>query len=159
VLVFDQFEEIFTLQSHQARQSIARQIGELVGGGVPQRIRQVLLAQRKKDENGVGYSEKPPTLKLVISLREDYVGALQELFPEVPSILSNRVRLTPLNKEQAYAAVVEPAGLEHEHFRTRPLTVSGRVWANAPSWRVASGLTISGNKPKQNDNWPYRLRV
>jgi formylglycine-generating enzyme required for sulfatase activity len=120
VLVLDQFEEIFTLQDADARRAIARELGELVGGGLPERIR---LRKRALRERGVslGFSDAPPEVKLIVSLREEYVGTLQEIFPEVPSILSNRVRLAPLAREQAEEAVTKPP-LSEGAYRTRPFT-------------------------------------
>ncbi len=119
VLVLDQFEEVFTLQSPQGRKAISRQLGELVGSGLPPRIREQYIRQKTDNSQRVVYSEKPPDLKLVISLREDYVGALQELFPEMPTILSNRVRLAAMTPAQARDAVVEPAQMDDDHFSTR----------------------------------------
>ncbi|MFQ5588602.1 MAG: SUMF1/EgtB/PvdO family nonheme iron enzyme [Nitrospiria bacterium] len=43
---------------------------------------------------------------------------MQEIFPEVPSILANRVHLAPLTREQALKAVTEPAGLGLSDFHT-----------------------------------------
>ena len=109
VLVLDQFEEIFTLQSAANRQWLARQLGELAGDGLPQSLRARLQPGEK-----LPYSEKPPTVKIVLSLREDYLGALQELSGEIPRILENRFRLTTMSREQARAAVLEPARLAQE---------------------------------------------
>ncbi|MDG4561234.1 MAG: hypothetical protein P9E88_08080, partial [Candidatus Competibacter sp.] len=109
VLVLDQFEEIFTLQTADKRQWLARQLGELVGDGLPQSLRARLQPGEK-----LPYSEKPPAVKIVLSLREDYLGALQELSGEIPRILENRFRLTTLNREQAHAAVLKPARLAQE---------------------------------------------
>ena len=120
VLVLDQFEEIFTLQDATARRAIARELGELVGGGLPERIRQRKRAlSTHEGDNSLGFSDAPPEVKLIISLREEYVGTLQEIFSEVPSILSNRVRLAPLAREQAEQAVIKPS-LSEDAFRTRP---------------------------------------
>jgi formylglycine-generating enzyme required for sulfatase activity len=120
VLVLDQFEEIFTLLDAEARQAIARELGELVGGGLPERIRLRKRALSIREGGAsLGFSDAPPEVKLIVSLREEYVGTLQEIFPEVPSILSNRVRLAPLAREQAIKAVTEPA-LSKDAFRTRP---------------------------------------
>ncbi len=121
VLVLDQFEEIFTLQEEEARLAIARQIGELVGSGQPERIRKKRPElQKGSDREPFLFSDKPPVVKLIISMREEYVGTLQEIFPEVPTILSNRVRLTPLSREKAEEAVVGPARYDDGEFKTKP---------------------------------------
>ncbi|MCP4044148.1 MAG: hypothetical protein GY731_19710, partial [Gammaproteobacteria bacterium] len=115
VLVLDQFEEMFTLQSAEGRRAIAEEIGQLAGGGMPGRVK-----QRRRDGEELPFSESPPEVKVVLSLREEYVGALQELFPEVPNILGERVRLAPMSREQAELAIVEPAVLSEPGFKTQP---------------------------------------
>lgn len=114
VLVLDQFEEIFNLQDPERRTGFASQLGELLSGGLPPSIRERLDRGEQLD-----YSDKPPALKLVISLRWEYVGRLEELFPQIPSILSHRFLLQPLNREQARLAIVEPSRLPDEGFVTR----------------------------------------
>jgi tetratricopeptide (TPR) repeat protein len=110
--------QIFTLQSAANRQWMARELGELVGRGLPQHIRARLQAGEP-----ISYSEQPPVVKVIISLREDYLGTLQELADEVPQILENRFRLTAMSPEQAHPAVVEPPLLpQGELFATRPFS-------------------------------------
>lgn len=121
VLVLDQFEDIFTLQDNEARLAIARQIGELLSSGQPERIRKKRPELRKGSERKPFlFSDTPPVVKLIISMREEYVGTLQEIFPEVPTVLSNRVRLTPLSRGQAEEAVVGPALYDDGEFKTKP---------------------------------------
>lgn len=115
VVVLDQFEEIFTLQDLKRRQEIAAEIGQLVNGGIPERLR-----QKRRSGEKIKYSEKPPEIKIVISLREEYVGALQELFPQVPNILNERVRLSPMSRKNAELAVVTPAAVKDTQFKTAP---------------------------------------
>ncbi len=115
VIILDQFEEIFTLQNQARRQKIAAEIGQLVNGGIPERVR-----EKRRKGRELEYSEKPPEIKIVISLREEYVGALQELFPQVSNILNERVRLSPMSREHAELAVITPAAVEDNRFKTAP---------------------------------------
>lgn len=48
-------------------------------------------------------------LHWVISLREDYVGALYDLHEQIPSIMHNMYRLKKLTPKQARDAIVKPA--------------------------------------------------
>jgi tetratricopeptide (TPR) repeat protein len=111
VLIFDQFEELFTLQDHARRTEIVRELADLTSSRLPEQIR----AKRRAGET-LPYSDRPPEVKIVLSLREDYLGALQELSSELPSILEQRFRLTEFGEAQARAAMEEPAKIADEHL-------------------------------------------
>lgn len=116
VLVFDQFEELFTLQPESVRTTVATQLGELSVRGLPTRIRHRVQAGEQ-----MRYTDTPPDVKVILSLREEYVGALEDLVPNVPAVFEQRFRLAPLNTADARRAVVEPAALDKPHlFATRP---------------------------------------
>lgn len=116
VLVFDQFEELFTLQSESVRQAVAVQLGELTVRGLPTRMR-----ERTQAGEQIRYTDAPPDVKVILSLREEYVGALEDLVPNVPALFEQRFRLAPLTTADARRAVVEPAALDKPHlFATRP---------------------------------------
>lgn len=116
VLVFDQFEELFTLQSGTFRAALGAQLGELASRGLPAR-----LYQRAEKGERSPYSDAPPDVKLILSLREEYLGGLEDLAPNVPAIFEQRFRLAPLGKEVARSAIIEPAKLDRaDLFKTRP---------------------------------------
>lgn len=121
VLVLDQFEELFTLQSESFRRATAAQLGQLSGRLMPKHLR-----DRIKSGETLPFSDKHPQLKILISLREDFLGSLQELAPDIPAILQNRFRLTGLSSDGARAAITKPAllTLEAATFATRPFTYS-----------------------------------
>ncbi len=98
VLVFDQFEEVFTLRDDAFRKDFARQIGELSRG------------HRGADAT----SDAPPDVKIVISLREEYLGALEEMSVAIPDLFRERLRVSPLTPAEARDAIVEPARLDGE---------------------------------------------
>ncbi len=112
VLIFDQFEEIFTLQTPTARGRLAAALWELTSRGVPARVRQ----QGEKRS----YSDALPAVKVVLSLREEYVGALEALTEEMPVILEQRFRLTPLDRPRAELAITMPAQRELAGVFSRP---------------------------------------
>jgi hypothetical protein len=117
VLILDQFEEIFTLQVEGFRHAAAAELGQLLGRRLPERVR-----KRFQEGQSLPFSEKPPEVKVLLSVREDDLGMLQELTPEIPSILQNRFRLTGLSMEDARRAITGPARLAIEGFRfsTKP---------------------------------------
>jgi len=125
VLILDQFEEIFTLLEPERREEIAAQLGDLVGSGLPLRVRQ--RQQDAADDADDLLSDAPPDVKLILSLREEYVGALQELFPAVPAILNNRVRLAPMALEQVKRAVIAPAQRDDALFDSLPFAYSNEA--------------------------------
>jgi tetratricopeptide (TPR) repeat protein len=105
VLVFDQFEEVFTRQGQSFRTSLAAELGALASGIAPERLgAEAVRSARSR--------ERSPAIKLVISLREDYLGALQEFSMVIPGLFRERVRLMPLSEAQAIKAICEPASLE-----------------------------------------------
>ncbi len=53
----------------------------------------------------------PPNVKLVISLREDYLGALEEFTAAIPGLFQERLRLGALTESMARKAITEPAQL------------------------------------------------
>jgi hypothetical protein len=108
VLVFDQFEEIFTLKQAVERTALAHELGDLFRGGVPQTMRE----KRQTGSASPSLGEQPPEVKVVLSLREDYLGALQELTVDIPGIFDDRVRLTALTAVQARQAIQQPARLQ-----------------------------------------------
>ena len=105
VLVFDQFEEIFTLIDAKWRRAFAEEVGPLVSGNPPAAVR-----QRPKASTGVSLGDASPKVKVVFSLREEYLGSLQELGSEIPGLFRDRFRLLPLSEEQGRQAIVGPAG-------------------------------------------------
>ncbi len=117
VLIFDQFEELFTLHSAQRRRELVAQLAELVRGraargpDVPDPA-----APGTKTPADAG----PPDLKIVLSLRADFLADLEDLAPEIPGILHHRLRLGPLRREGAREAIVEPARLDDAAFGTAP---------------------------------------
>jgi tetratricopeptide (TPR) repeat protein len=104
VLVFDQFEEIFTLIDPEWRRVFAAEIGPLVSGNPPDSVR-----LRAKDGSAAPLGDAPPKVKVIFSLREEYLGSLQELGTEIPGLFRNRFRLLPLSEKQGREAIARPA--------------------------------------------------
>jgi hypothetical protein len=115
VLVFDQFEEIFNAYDREQRRDFARELGELLAHAPPDRIR-----SRRAAGEQVPYTDAPPTVRVVLSLREDYFGQLEEFSEDLPGIMRSRFRLLPLVRERAERAVTEPARLDSGGFLTPP---------------------------------------
>jgi hypothetical protein len=110
LLIFDQFEEIFTLAQNDAagRARAARfiqDLGDLVENRPPQAFEQRLETDDSAAEK---FDFARSDYRVLIALREDYLAPLESLKREMPSIAQNRVRLAPMTGQQALAAVVKP---------------------------------------------------
>jgi hypothetical protein len=94
VLVFDQFEEIFTLGSRrQQDEGILEQLADLAENRIPAAVR----ARAEASGTRLAIETGAPIYKIVLSLREDFVWRLDSLRPILPAILRNRFALAPLD--------------------------------------------------------------
>jgi hypothetical protein len=110
LLIFDQFEEIFTLAQSDdfGRARAARFIADLADL-VENRPPKALEARLEEDESaGERFDFGRSDYRIVISLREDYLAPLEGLKNVMPSITQNRQRLAPMTGQQALAAVLHP---------------------------------------------------
>jgi hypothetical protein len=110
LLIFDQFEEIFTLAQSDdfGRARAARFIDELADL-VENRPPKSLEAKLEEDESSAErFDFARGDYRVLIALREDYLAPLEGLKKAMPSISQNRLRLAPMTGEQALAAVVQP---------------------------------------------------
>jgi tetratricopeptide (TPR) repeat protein len=112
ILILDQFEELFTQYRRDRRRAFVNQLGDLVRGSIPQALLEAYATQGSSGPPAFPYSEDPPKVKVVIAMREEYLGHLAELTLELPTILKNEFRLQPLNRDNARRAITEPARIE-----------------------------------------------
>ncbi|UCH92614.1 MAG: tetratricopeptide repeat protein [Candidatus Aminicenantes bacterium] len=115
VLILDQFEEFFSVHSKENRKAFTRQLADLVNNTVPDE-----LFKLSPENKPFLYSEKPPNIRVIISIREDFLGELEEMSSEIPDILRHRFRLLPLSREQAREAIVKPMLVQDEVIRSTP---------------------------------------
>ncbi len=115
MLIFDQFEEVFTLgHSDTSRRRFLGELADLANESMPEAIRASLMARLEHndptlDPKIMQWWEKQPDLRIVISIRSDFLHLMDEISPLIPNILRNRYQLQPLNRRQAQAAIEEPA--------------------------------------------------
>ena len=109
-LIFDQFEEIFTLaQSDDAGRARATRFIQELADLVENRPPAEFEARLDRDENAAeGFDFARSDYRVLIALREDYLAPLESLKRSMPSIAQNRLRLAPMNGQQALAAVLKP---------------------------------------------------
>jgi len=113
VIIFDQFEEFFAIYPPEKRKAFIRELADVVRNRIPAKLRKSLTPGTT-----FSYSETPPDVKILIAIREEYLGLLEEMADDIPHIFQNRFRLMPLNREQAKEAIINPAALKDERIQT-----------------------------------------
>jgi len=110
LLIFDQFEEIFTLaQADEAgRARAAHFIGDLADLVENRPPRELEAKLEADDSMAERFDFARGDYRVLISLREDYLAPLESLKAQMPSITQNRLRLAPMTGKQGLQAVLEP---------------------------------------------------
>lgn len=103
VLVFDQFEEVFTLGNQNQVEELLQELGDLIENRVP------LSVQHTYESQILPFQHTLQDFKIIFSLREDYLAQLENYSLLIPSILTSRFRILQLNLDHALEAVYEPA--------------------------------------------------
>jgi hypothetical protein len=121
VVIIDQFEEIFTLGDRPGRRPASQAFIDMLACLVENRVPSGLRQQLEGDEDlaeRLDYAARP--IKIVLSLREDFLHALERWRRVMPSLMDNRFELGPLDGPQALRAVLEPGRrrcIEHPEMR------------------------------------------
>ena len=110
LLIFDQFEEIFTLaQTDEAGRARAARfiedLADLVENRPPRELEERLEAD---DSTAERFDFARGDYRVLISLREDYLAQLESLKSKMPSVTQNRLRLAPMTGKQGLEAVMRP---------------------------------------------------
>jgi tetratricopeptide (TPR) repeat protein len=112
LLIFDQFEEIFTLGQmddfgRERAGEFITDLADLVENRPPKALEMML---ENEDSIVERFDFERADYRILIALREDYLAHLEGLKGEMPSITQNRMRLARMTGHQALAAVVKPGG-------------------------------------------------
>ncbi|MEO6967318.1 MAG: hypothetical protein ABI132_02525 [Rhodanobacteraceae bacterium] len=112
LLIFDQFEEIFTLgQADDAGRLRAKQFLDDLADLVENRPPAALEKRLDQDDDAAEqFDFARADYRVLIALREDYLAHLEGVKDIMPSITQNRMRLARMNGAQALSAVVKPGG-------------------------------------------------
>ena len=123
VLILDQFEELFSLQSEDRRRSFVDELSFLVRGVRPSRTDNMPFEESRGSEDPkTSWSDSVPVVRVVVSIREDFVGHLEDLAESIPQILDNRFRLISFSRQAAAEAIEKPGSVADPAFSTRPFT-------------------------------------
>ncbi len=96
LLVFDQFEEIFTLgrSDPQASEAFLVELGDLIEGRPPAPLKEHF---DDHPEEAGDFTLRRHHYKVVLSLREDFLPELEALRKSIPSLIHHRMRLRRMN--------------------------------------------------------------
>ena len=110
VLIFDQFEEIYTRGEHRRAdvESFREALAELVENRPPESLNE-RIQQDPDLVDRVVFEEVG--CKILLSLREDFLSQLERWRPVMPSLIDNRLELRLLSGPKAVMAVFRPGAL------------------------------------------------
>src|SRR6266545_512089 len=143
IIVFDQFEEFFTLGLNQRKadcQIFLSELSDLTENRPPAAVKARL--ERSPDQI-VRYVFNRDDYRIVITLREDFLPALEMFRTSAPSLGRNRFRLTRMKGPQALQAVVEPGrGIVSEEVAWRIVSLVGGGPANDVSLEANKDIEV-----------------
>lgn len=116
VLLFDQFEELFTHDAAR-REMLTLALADLLNERLPEDVRRRLREfprEQRTDELLDWY--KPLKIKIVFAIRADRLSDLDALKQHIPTVLNDRFHLKPLSHENARDAIVQPAAIRTSNF-------------------------------------------
>jgi WD40 repeat protein len=116
VFVLDQFEEVFTIgaANEAAMDQLRIDLGDLAENRIPATLKRSIEASPQPEG---ALDLKAMRCRLVIALREDFLPHLEGWRGAIPSLMRNRMRLLPMNREQAYTVVYDSA----PHLVSKPV--------------------------------------
>lgn len=114
VLIFDQFEELFTYPPEQV-ELFKQQLADLLYADIPEYLEQY---EDEHTPDEVTWMSRKLDARAVIAIRADRLSELDQLKDKLPAILNKRYELRALTREQAREALVKPAALERVGFRS-----------------------------------------
>ena len=109
ILIFDQFEEIFTLAKKSNRfgnkqlAAFWEELADLIENSVPEKLKEKFL----NDKEHIDYSYKNQKIKILFSFREEFLPEFESITSKIPSIKYSRFRLMPMNGNQAYEVITK----------------------------------------------------
>jgi len=131
VLIFDQFEEVFTLglareasRGRGTAQRFLSELAELIENRPPDSIGKAIESDSTAIEK---YQFDRQEYRIVIALREDYLPQLDSVRERAPLIERNRFRLRRMTGRQGFDAVTKPVpGLIAPELAWEILDIVGR---------------------------------
>ena len=120
ILIFDQFEELFSYPPEQITE-FKDQLYALTRVDVPDSFMEMIQGKKGVEENPQ-YDALFDSLniKSVYAVRSDRLNLLNHLTDRITDIQKVYYELNPLDEKQARMAIINPAGQQGEQFETPP---------------------------------------
>ena len=136
VVILDQFEELFTLgaENRDAVRQLRDDLADLIENRVPGAL---AVRLERADFPLEQFSLQARNYKLLLSFREDFLPDFETWGGAIPALMRNRLRLLPMNGEQAFEAVSTTGGR----------LVDTEVTNAIVHFVAAAGLQPEGKKP------------
>ena len=112
VLVFDQFEEIFTLAAKSVNfkkedlHAFIEELSSVIENSVPKKLKEKYV----NNNEHIRFLHTGQTAKIIFSFREDFLPEFESFTAQIPSIKNSRFRLMPMNGQQAYEVITRTWG-------------------------------------------------
>ncbi|MEO7961713.1 MAG: hypothetical protein ABIR19_09205, partial [Ginsengibacter sp.] len=108
ILVFDQFEEIFTRAktSHFAKEELENfwdELSNLIENQIPGSLVDQFLNHKEQ----ITYNYKRQPVKVLFAFREEFLPEFESIPSKIPSLKYSRFRLMPMNQSQAYDVITK----------------------------------------------------
>ena len=145
ILVFDQFEELFTYSQEDIKQ-FKRQLADLLYAKVPAYISKSITNRLRQNpeflsKEELEYLYLQPAVKVVLSIRSDRMSLLNTLADFLPDIQKNYYELKPLDRDSAIDSIVKPAVDKRDIYLSPSFGYSGECIN-----MILDYLTQSGQK-------------
>ncbi|NEU08063.1 hypothetical protein GZH53_07035 [Flavihumibacter sp. R14] len=124
ILIFDQFEELFTYPKDDVKE-LGKELHELLLHRIPEEYQDCLKEGFRHKEQADFYKDeltildKDIPLKILFSMRADRFNYLTHLVNYVPNLLANTIKIKRLNSQQVHEAIIEPALVENGFISPR----------------------------------------
>jgi hypothetical protein len=120
LLIFDQFEELFTYPPHEIER-FGQQLGELFFTTIPSRYRNALDDLLDETPNAISENDikllyRAFPLRVLVAIRSDRMSLLNRLSSYLPNMLKNCYELLALNRNAAEEAILAPAYQRATYF-------------------------------------------
>lgn len=112
ILVFDQFEEIFTLAkknlnfANDKLDNFWEELSDLIENKIPKSLQDAFINNRDQ----ITYDHKQQPVKVIFAFREEFLPEFESIPFKIPSLKYSRFRLMPMNQKQAYEVVTKTWG-------------------------------------------------